>query len=183
MKITGIEINWHHGYGNSPTVVVNVDTRLRHDTFEYQCVPNNDNDKRSNVMLISTNNDPWVKFVYIDDPEGRPQYHGALGGDYKLTDGTVFHSRTGWSSRASVLNTKPEYSSLLRSHITEVTLRTDDETSYSLWAGYSCYVNHLKEHSLWPKDVYLIRDNNDKEFQYSPSVDPNNIVKAQEITN
>src|SRR5687767_6928409 len=100
--ITKIEANWFHGYANDPTVKIHVDRDI-YKEWEWLYEPITINDVGSNpfpCMLYSDNNAPWVKFVYIDNPDGNPSQHGALGGEYTLYDGSVIKSRTGWSSRA-----------------------------------------------------------------------------------
>lgn len=199
MLVTKIEPNWMHGYGNKPEIVVTVDEALPHDRFIYNVERPNTFAKGNkpggmvrNVMLVSTNQAPWVRFVFVDNPEGDPSYYGALGGTYTLVDGSTFETRTGWSSRCSVVNSK--YANLLRhsgsvpEHVTEVTVAVPRPNSPhphakpSLWAGYYLEVNYLRNHPLWPKDCYLVctvRD--DGEINYNINADPVRVVKARNV--
>lgn len=188
MQITKIQPNWMHGYGNRPEINVYVDQVHPHDSFIYDIVPSRSAQKAANrarikklvqagyeVMLISTNNTPWTKFVYIENPSGDPQYYGALGGEYKLTSGNTFKTRTGWSSRASVINRDhPDY---LPNEITEVTVY--ETSKVSGWGGFNLDVQYLQHHELWPKGCYLVREvDSDGEIKHTISVEPDKVVKA-----
>lgn len=150
--ITDISPKWAIDSSVFSNIVITVDNEeeLAHSNFIYTPVPP---DAREKVMLISTNMMPWVRYVYIDDPNGRPGLHGALGSDYKLVDGTILKSRTGWSSRAGVINKKYRY--MLMDEIVDVTVK------FPTWniglAGYAYYASFLRNHPLWPKDLHLVR--------------------------
>ena len=173
-NITKIEPNWYHGYMNSPDIYVEVDVDL-HDTLDwiYTPVPS---DAREKVMLLSTNNAPLVKFVYIADPNGTPNSHGALGGNYQLTDGSLLRSRTGWSSREGVINR--DYREYMNDELAGITIRY---SKYSLMAGYYIYQDYLRNHSCWPSDLHLVRELKFEEEPYwHISTDPDKVVKAPE---
>lgn len=171
MRIEKIEVEWWKGYGNSPELVVYVDKLLSQDDFLY--FPVEGSISVPPVFLLSTNNHPWYRFVYVDEkPNGDPSLHGALGGMYKLTDGTVFKTRTGWSSRAGVVNKR--YREHLDSELIEPTVV--DPTGFH-WAGYAHAVSELLHNDLFPKGVYLVRDERNGEPRWTPSVDPNEVVK------
>ena len=172
--ITKIEPRWNERYANQPDIVVTVDCEMPHwDTFLWLSVP--EYNKRENTMLISANVQPWCKFVYIADPNGRSQDHGALGGDYCMTDGTVFKSRTGWSSRDGVINR--DYAKWFGDEITEVTVKTPRGSN---WAGYSLKAHYLMNHELWPDGTYLVRNMVRDEPYWTISTDPLKVVKPNE---
>lgn len=138
--------------------------------------------EEGNIFLLSTNLNPWIRYVSIADPKGSPTSHGALGGTYKLTDGTVFNSRTGWSSSDSQVNKLfrdfvPEHSYII--DVTLVEPRPDDSKyTYPMrWAGYALTIDHLDElyrasdNSLWPtfggNKINIVRAGN----VWIPSID------------
>lgn len=172
-EILAIKPRWMHGYANSPEIEVIVDKRPAYESFIWRACP--DPHARRKTMLISTNQSPWVKFVYIDNPEGAPQYHGALGGDYTMQDGTVFKSRSGWSSRAGVINDK--YRTYISGEICEVVLYEPGQ-KIGL-AGFHIYALYLRNHPKWPKDLHLVREKrfSDLEIYHTISIDPNKVVK------
>lgn len=172
--IEEIRPRWYHGYGNMPSIeVVLENDDISRMLWLYTPVPA---DSRENVMLISTNNDPWVKFVYIDKPDGNPRHYGALGGDYQLTDGSTLKSRTGWSSRAGVINRN--YANHIRDYIVDVTVyRPGHNTG---WAGFSIYKSYLENHFAWPDDLHMVKVVPDKEPYWTISTDPNEVVKPKE---
>ncbi len=173
MEILEIKPRWYHGFGNSPGIEIIVDKMLPFDSFVYKNV----DEKPDHTMLISTNNDPWVKFVYIADPNGSPTTNGALGGTYKLDDGTEFKSRSGWSSRASAIN--KHYRDHLYDEIVEVSIKTGKDSIW--WAGFSVYQTHLYNHPNWPLDLYLVREitsYGSGEPHWTISADPDKVVKG-----
>lgn len=205
-EITKIEVNWMHKWANKPKLLVTVDKAILHSDFEYmvlvtdksqpqaqldnaqsQVVGNTTNPPppvahlltappENNFTLLSTNLDPWVKFVAIADPKGNPQMHGALGGEYKLanTNGEIFKSRTGWSSHAGDINKR--YLDYLprKEPVVEVVLY--DPRYKTGWAGYNISITALedlyKNSTLWPRlsngdKVELIEEDS----YWSPSAD------------
>lgn len=185
MQITKIEPNWMRGYGNRPEINVYIDQVHPHDSFIYDIVPRRTAPKTANrvnlpghnIMLISTNHTPWTKYVYVDDPDGNPSYHGALGGEYKLTSGNTFKTRTGWSSRSSVINR--DYRTYLPNEITEVTVYENKGYYSAGWGGFNLDVQYLQHHELWPKSCYLVREvDSHGEIKHTISVDPDKVVKA-----
>lgn len=174
-KIISIEPNWMFGYGNSPTIKVTVESLDADYEWIYKPIPKDENKPHAQTMLISTNNAPWVRFVYIDNPDGRPQDHGALGGEYLLTDGTTLKSRTGWSSRAGVINTR--YRNYIEEEICDVTVYTPD--SKVGWAGQNIYADYLANHPLFPKDLHLVRTTTylKEEVYWQISTQPDKVVK------
>jgi hypothetical protein len=151
VEITKIEPRWNEKYANTPDIIVEVDEKLSWEEVLWDAVP--EADQREHTLLLSTNCDPWVRFVYIADPNGHHNSHGALGGPYHMTDGTIFNSKTGWSSRSGVVNR--DYSDYLREEIVDVTIRLGQ---YSLVAGFHCYLSYIRDHPCWPEDLYLIRN-------------------------
>lgn len=151
MNITKIEPRWMENWSNSPDIIVEVDEKIDWDTVLWRAVP--DESRRENTMLISTNIEPWVRFVYIADPTGNPEFHGALGGNYRMEDGTEFKSRSGWSSRSGVVNR--DFVQYLDDEIVEVTLRF---SQYSHLAGFHIYKSALMESEVWPEGCYLVRE-------------------------
>jgi len=173
-NITKIDINWNHGWANAPQVEITVDGKMPEPSeWIYQATTDWENDP---TMLISRNFDPWVRFVYISKRDGQAQFDGALGGDYRLTNGEVLKSRTGWSSRASVINVK--YSTFIPDDILEPTLIIPSKYGAMKWAGYAVTAKYIREHELWPKDIYLVIDNRrNDEVHYAPSIDPTEVRK------
>src|SRR3954462_10940600 len=99
--VVSAEVEWWLNYGNSPTLkmVVRDGSLPKHDEFIYECIPTTKTDNYPNdQFLLSTNLWPVVKFVYVNNADGNPTYHGALGGTRKLTCGDFHKSRSGWSS-------------------------------------------------------------------------------------
>jgi hypothetical protein len=173
--ITKIGVNWYHGYANSAQLEVTVDKLPEHKDFIYQ--PTTDWEKDP-VMLISQNLAPWVKFVYIANRNGQSQFDGALGGDYKLTNGQVLKSRTGWSSRSGVINR--DYAEWIPDDIMEPTVIVPlDGGKYpSRWAGFAIVAKYIREHPMWPKGLYLICSKSERgEINYTPSIHPTKIEK------
>jgi hypothetical protein len=173
-NIIKIEPRWNEKWANSPEIEVTLDEDITKMDWIYEKIPRKEDKPDNQVMLISTNNDPWVKFVYVDDPKGSPTSHGALGGHYTLTDGTVFKSRTGWSSRAGAVNNL--YRNRIREELAEVTIYTPGWTCG--FAGFNLYHSALTNHELWPKDYYLVRE---VKFRDEPnwliSAKPDKVVK------
>lgn len=173
LEIQSIDVRWHHGYGNLPELEVTVDELPEIDSWIYTGILIEEG--KAN-FLISKTYWPWVRFVLIRDPEGSPNLHGACGGHYRLVDGTVYHSRTGWSSREGVVNTVFQDfipNSILAPIVVEAT------KGYK-WHGYYCSAEYLAEHPKFPKGVHLIRDEKyDGEISYYPSVHPDRIEKAE----
>lgn len=178
LEIERIEPHWYHGFANSPSIHIYLAAPLKlHNggNLEWLYAPVPDATKREKTMLLSTNNAPWVKFVYIDNPDGNPSMDGALGGEYKLTNGEVLNSRTGWSSRSGVLNRN--YADFLEDELAEVTLF---EPGWSIgWAGFNVYAQYLKNHEKWPRDLYLVREIkfNEEPYWYI-STNPTKVVKG-----
>lgn len=173
MEILEITPRWYHGFTNDPGINVIVDEILPYDSFVYKNV----NGKPDHTMLISTNNDPWVKFVYIEKPDGRPEQCGALGGKYKLTDGTVLESRTGWSSRAGIINR--DFRDELSDEIVEVSIKTKNDSMW--WGGFNIYQTHLHNHPKWPVELFLVRTLKfNREPYWNISTDPDSITKPKE---
>jgi len=141
-------------------------------------VENPDPNYRGPCYLLSQNNWPWVRYVAIANPDGDPSLNGALGGDYKLTNGRTYHSRTGWSSNSASCNRlHPKY---LKSEVTEVYLKASNEGTS--WAGYNISLDaleYLRSTTLWPlvngAPVHLVKTNLG---YWVPSIDPLEIVKA-----
>ena len=171
-NIVKIEANWYHGYANSPQLDITVDHGMpKFDEWIYQATSDPTVDP---VMLVSKNFDPWVRFVYIADRTGNPSLEGALGGTYHLDDDTTLESRTGWSSRAGVIN--KNFSDYIPGEILEPGLNQQD--SGFRWAGYAITADYIKQHELWPEDLYLIRNVSDSgEITHTPSIDPDEVVK------
>lgn len=167
-----VEIDWMQRWDNDPRVIITPEKWTdghsddpRDLEFRYR--------KFDNGMMIAET-EPWVKFVYVDDPNGDPRCHGALGGDYTLLDGTVFHTRTGWSSRAGVINR--DYREYIQDGIVDVTLRYGP---YTALAGYAIHSRTLA--GYMPKGVYLNRVIKFKDEPYwIPSVDPH-VIKKPEV--
>jgi hypothetical protein len=137
MKILEVRPRWNHGYANLPDIDCVVDEVINwHDLI---WIPVPDETAREKTMMISQSHAPWVSFVYIDDPHGSPTMHGALGGNYKMPDGSIFHSRSGWSSRCGVLNTK--YCEFLEDEIVDVTVRSVH--GGAMLGGFSIYLSHI----------------------------------------
>ena len=171
-KVTKIEPEWMLGYANSPGIRLTIEGyEYKQADWIYNPVPY---ESRENVMLISTNNVPWVRFVFIADPNGNPSNHGALGGEYHLLDGSVFKTRTGWSSREGVINR--DYRRYIDDELVGVTL---DLGNHRLMAGYAIYQTYLKTHPLWPSDLHLVREEkySGGEPYWHISTDPNEVVK------
>lgn len=174
MEIVRIEPRWNLQWANTPDINVFVDKYERLN-YIWRPIPQ---DARDHVMLISTNQEPWIKFVYIEKPDGRPNLHGALGGDYELTDGDTLKSRTGWSSRAGIINR--DYRDFLEDEIVEVTVY-EPESRVGM-AGFSLYVNYLLEHPAFPREYHLVREIKFKgnEPYWTFSVDPLEVRKPNE---
>lgn len=165
-SIIKTSVNWFHGYANSPTLEVYVDDEMPPQSEYVYSIDRNDS---GGGMLISTNKHPWVRFVYIDNPTFDPIRGGALSGEYKLEGGSILRTRSGWSSRAGVLNR--DYNT----RIIEVTVITPGGTR---WAGYALDVDWLLENVELPEGVYLVREARFNEEPYwIPSVDPNEVKK------
>jgi hypothetical protein len=150
--ITDIKPRWNFGYANSPDIEITVNCDL-HADFEwlYEKTPHDATEK---FWLISTNVEPWVRFVWVDVPDGDARLHGALGGDYKLTDGTICKTRTGWSSRSGVYN---------RDHVThpfnevaECFVRFAERQV--TFAGFYIEAAYLEAHDKFPRDCHLVRE-------------------------
>lgn len=173
--ITKIEPEWYHRYANSPKVKIHTDQNLHALEWIYKAVP--DQSARKNTMLLSTNNWPWCKFVSITNPEYDPIRGGALGGEFKMSDGTVFVSRSGWSSRAGVLNNR--YADFLPGEILEPSIRMPPYDM--LWAGFAISAEYVRDHPKFPKDLYLVRF---IQFEVEPywtiSIDPKEVKKPDE---
>lgn len=237
-EITKIEVDWHHGWMNHPTLEVHVDKRPDHDDFEYMAlktnarvnslsseqlvavnagiplpvgalpttsplvlnVTNADNDVTKGtaedwrdvgkIFLLSTNLNPWIKYVSIDDPFGSPTRHGNCGGEFKMIDGSTFKSRTGWSSSDSDVNSVFKQFVPNFSDIVDVTLVEPRELKrgphyypYPMrWAGYSLTLDALKQlrvdaADIWPtengKPVYMVKVGH----KWVPSVDYIEMIK------
>lgn len=171
MEIKEIRIDWHWGYANQPSVKAIVDEDPMSLEWVYKDIP----DERG-TMLISRNNSPWYRFLFVerDAEKGDPQFHGALGGAYRLEDGSTLKTRTGWSSRAGVVNT--QFRDYIYGTLVEVSIGTDRP----LWAGFYCEHDYLTDHPLWPEDVYLVMTRRwlKGELYWIPSVDEFQVVKA-----
>ncbi len=173
--ITNIGVNWYHGYANSPQLEITVDRNM--PKFEEWIFQATTDYKVDPVMLISQNFDPWVKFVYISDRNGNPSLNGALGGKFKLTTGEVLESRSGWSSRAGVIN--KSYQKFIPGAILEPTVLTPDGFR---WAGFAILAKYVGQHELWPEGIYLVPEvSNSSELTFTPSVDPNVVVKIKNV--
>jgi hypothetical protein len=170
MNIIKIEPVWNLKWANDPDIKVYVDAPYPRDVWEWQKIPA-DTDK--NFMLLSTNYDPWVKFVYIADPSFDAIRGGALGGEYKLTNGEVLKSRSGWSSRAGVINR--DYINLLADEIVDVILMTPEYKTGL--AGMNIYYKDLVSHPCWPEGLHLVRKLWNKEPVWTISTDPRKVVK------
>lgn len=176
-KITDISVNWWHGYGNSPSlnVVVENGSLPKFEDFEYEAISLGEN---GGTFLLSTNLWPWVKFVMIDHgaENGNPSYHGALGGNYRLSDGSTFKTRTGWSSNSGSVNRNFQKYLQGASHIMEVSVY--EEGRVTGWAGYNLSVDYLREHPLFPANVYLVQNLTHTTFGwYNPSISETEVVK------
>jgi hypothetical protein len=173
--ITKIEPVWYHGFANRPgiDVAVNKDIFVEWEWI-YEPIPR---DKRENVFLLSYNNWPWVRYVYIADPTGDPTRHGALGGEYKLTDGTVLKSKSGWSSRASVVNSK--YTGILDDVITEVGVALPGRAIK--FAGLNLPVTYLEDHPLFPEGLFMVPDTLSEPAWYI-STSPGEVTKPDVST-
>jgi len=172
IRIHSIDVRWHHGYGNMPEMVVTVSKLPPRDAWIYNPIPVEDGRAR---FLLSTNQWPWSRFVLIRDPNGSPNLHGALGGEYRLIDGSTLMSRTGWSSREGVVN------SLFRNYVPDDLLApvTVEVAKGYKWHGYYIGVGYLRNHALFPEGIYLVRDEKaDGEVTYYPSVHPERVEKA-----
>jgi hypothetical protein len=173
-EILKIGVNWYHNWANAPQLEVTVDELPKHEAFFYQATSDWEKDP---IMLISRNVEPWIKFVYIANRDGKAQYDGALGGDYKLTNGEVLHSKTGWSSRAGVINQR--FAEWIPDDILEPTVIVEGGKYPSRWAGFAIVAKYIREHPLWPEDLYLICEKRfESEIYYTPSIDPVKVVKA-----
>jgi hypothetical protein len=173
IEITKIEPNWMHGWANPPSIYVHVNGELDDLEWVYEPLPS---DRREKVMLISSNNEPWIRFVYIADPNGQPNQHGGLGGEYKLTDGSILKSRTGWSSREGIINR--DYIDELADEVVNITIVRGP---YSLRAGYYIYAHDLIDDEAWPDDLYLVRSlKGNNEPVWTISTNPNKVVKASD---
>lgn len=176
-----VEVNWFQGYGNNPEFIVNTPDRPAHQDFVYEVIHHAEGE-----FLLSTNLDPWVKFVYVTDRDGQPQYHGALGGAYKLVPTPldpepIYRTRTGWSSRAGVINCYfyPEY---LRKRIVDVALNDTSPKGFK-WAGYAVYIDWLEElvgnyNDTHEEYIYIVKQTKpDGEVCYYPSIHPHQVRK------
>lgn len=174
-----VEPRWFHGYANDPAISLITGPTPRPNSYIYptryfdgyewlyDSFPKSPVDLTKNVMLISKNNAPWVRFVFVENPTGNPQFHGALGGEYKLTDGSVFKTRTGWSSRDGVINR--DYRHYLDDEIVDVAV--DNLVSH-------IYATPLKEHIERTTPYYLVRHIkfNDEPY-WTISTHPTKVVK------
>lgn len=176
-EITEINPRWNHKWANDPDVEVTVSEDIT-KTLEwlYRKVPE---DADKNYWLISTNNFPWVRFVYVANPDGRPQDHGALGGDYKLEDGTILHTNTGWSSRPSVYNR--DFAENVGKEVVDVRLRVPGW--YSAFAGFYINGEYLEALDKFPRNCYMVRISRPNgETRWVISSTPNKVVKPDEET-
>jgi len=168
MEISSIEVNWMLGWANSPSLKVHVDKAIPHSEFVYNKFPPTAKEKF--WLLSNTEQHPWYRFVWVDKPDGNPTYHGALGGEYKLTNGEVCKTRTGWSSRPGVVNR--EFKDFLSYELVDVSLY--EAGKITGWAGYYLAVDvalrgYIANHCDW----YLVREVRDNgEIVWTPSVDP-----------
>lgn len=149
-NIIGIEPQWNLGYSNSPEIVVSIDCDV---PLTEDCVWVKDYDGDRDITLITTTFAPFVRFVHIEDPNGDPLRFGALGGAYRLEDGTVLRSRSGWSSRVGVINLRHNH--LLPDELAGVTIRTREGGHLG---GWSLSAKALAGHPLWPEGCYLVRE-------------------------
>lgn len=174
--ITEIKPRWNFGYANSPDIEVSVNCDL-HKDFEwlYEKTPHLATEK---FWLISRNNYPWVRFVWVDVPDGEPQLHGALGGEYKLTDGTICKTRTGWSSREGVYNR--DHAESVGKEVTEVFVRMPERNV--TFAGFYIVGEYLEAHDLFPyPECYMVRKVSDtNEITWTISTMINDVVKPNE---
>jgi hypothetical protein len=173
MNITKIEPIWNHGWANDPDIEVHVDGRYAHDAWLYDIV-SGDKDGKS-ATLLSTNLWPWVRFVAVADKYGKPQYNGALAGEYKLTDGDTYKTTSGWSSRSGVFNR--DYIHKMPGEIVGVKVRYPG--AYSLMAGMCINAADLVANPAWPRDLHLVRV---VKFRNEPywviSSEPDKVVKG-----
>lgn len=173
MNITKITINWNWGYMNQPQILAEVDEVLPQDQYTYQPIP-----AEGGTFYLSGNNTPWYRFLFVETEaeEKNPQLYGALGGEYNLTDGSVLKTRTGWSSREGIVNTR--YRDHVRDCLVDVPIRTSDKGVYL--AGNYVEQGFLRSHPLWPQDIYLIKTTDwlAGEVYFIPSIMPGEVVKA-----
>jgi hypothetical protein len=177
-EILEVSVDWYWGYGNQPALRAIVDLMPKEGLpeFIYQAIP----DERG-TMLISKNNAPWHRFVYVEHAgrEGQPQLYGALGGEYRLTDGSVFKTRTGWSSREGVINAR--YREYIEDELVDCPIRLHHESG-----GLVAFVSRSYLDGKLPEGVHLIRDDGlylGNEVYWIPSIDPDEVIKAPKPPN
>jgi hypothetical protein len=177
MEIVSLNVRWMHGYANKPGFEAIVNEIPARDSWVYESI-----EDPQGWMLISTTNRPWYRFVYIEKKHinGHPNRGGALGGSYRLTDGSVLESRTGWSSREGVVNT--DYRGHIGGELVDVPIKSKEEAERkyaSFFAGHYVEVDALRPHL--PEGVYLVKDPTylDGEVYWCPSVDPYQVVKPE----
>jgi hypothetical protein len=168
------EVEWFEQYANMPHF--RLSGPLPECEWLYENVEPND---KGGGFLLSHNNFPWVRFVYIDDPKVGPPMGGALGGEYKLTSGTTIKSAGGWSSRAGVINKR--FADTIGDEIVECSIKNDDRRFAPYMAGYALQVNSailLLEAFGNPFFLTRVERFKDMEPNWVPSIDRYEVVKG-----
>lgn len=183
-----VEIKWWHNYANSPEFVVEA-VKPDHDSFEYEVIDKGDSD-----FLLSVNNNPWVRFVSVQRKgrDGSPSMYGNAGGDFRLTNGEVYKTRTGWSSRASVVNKYysdrlPADSGGLISEVVLKEIKRPPSKYVTHWAGFNLTLTALEtlvaeyntQHSRTQPLVHIVVHDpyGTGEIQLTPSIAHDKVVK------
>jgi hypothetical protein len=125
-EILGLEINWHKGFANDPTIKLLVDRAPTLEEFRYKTRPVG----RDYTLFYGTYG-PWVDFA-AHTPSNESGYGGRKF-TYRLEDETEMTVKGPWSSRSSYMNMYFE-------HCIEVTLYERDWKNL----GMSCSIQVYK---------------------------------------
>lgn len=162
-----VEVNWFHGYGNSPELVVYVDNAWNYYPFEN--LPH----EEVNKDLWVAHDDPWAHFVSVRNRSAGP-FSGAATGDLNTgPDSPPLRVFDGWSSRASYVNIFLAE----EDHLIDVVLRGGKYGNLGR-AGIAMRVSAAREaieaHNV---DFFITRDPTDVEPFYCPSLSKDEIRK------
>lgn len=143
--IIKITVDWLHGYGNTPEIVVYTDSSMPStDAFRYT-------KKRSGQHYIyrAINDEGFASFFAYSGPGTG---YGGSKFELTMTDGSVDTLIGPWSSNASAVNSAYDELPGDKDYVTEIVLITPEGHRYAAAMRLKAIINWLKE---YPQDFGL----------------------------
>lgn len=180
-RVTGAEVRWYERFENSSKLIIEVSDREGLISRDEPIWERHGRYVTAHKPILAPDGQEvfgheLVDFVALDP--AHPPSGGALGGRFRLRDGTWVESPGGWSSRAGAINEDPVTEFGLPDYVLDVALRVQGERG--LLAGHVTLPVALEAVHAFLPGVYLVEEQKfaNVELYYTPSVDPYAVQKA-----